>query len=414
MIKVLKFGGASIKNAEAIENVFSIINTFKDDDVVIVFSALGKVTNMLEEVVDRYVQKSSTVYEKLQEVKDLHYNLINKMFDQDHDIFNIVNNLFLEIEWVLEEDPNTEISYDYDQIVSVGELLSSNIISAFLKLNNFENQLIDARDIIKTDNQFQNASIDWSLTTEAIKRHIIRFPVITQGFIGCTSENFTTTLGREGSDFTAAIIANILDAGKLIIWKDVDGVLNADPRFFDKTILLDHISFTEAIELAFYGAKVIHPKTIQPLQKKDIPLQVRSFNNLKNNGTLINSDKINNKRPSYIVKENQVLISISDKDLSFIIEEHLSFIFSLLSKYNIRVNLMQNSAVSFSICIDNEKYKVPELLGELTKRFNVFYNDKVMLYTIRHYNDVSVDTLIKGKQILLEQKSRNTVQYIIS
>ena len=414
MIKVLKFGGASIKNTEAIENVASIINTFKDDDIVIVFSALGKVTNMLEEVVDLYVKRSSKVYEKLQEVKDLHYNLINKMFDKDNDVFNIVDNLFLEIEWVLEENPNIEVSYDYDQIVSVGELLSSNIMSAFLQLNNFENQLIDARDIIKTDNQFQNARIDWDVTSEAIKKCLVKFPVITQGFIGCTSENFTTTLGREGSDFTAAIIASILDASTLIIWKDVDGVLNADPRFFDKTMLLDHISFTEAIELAFYGAKVIHPKTIQPLQKKDIPLQVRSFINLDNNGTIINSDKIDNKIPSYIVKKNQVLISISDEDLSFIIEEHLSWIFSLLSKYNIRLNLMQNSAVSFSICIDNEKYRVPQLLDELTRRFHVFYNNKVTLYTIRHYDDVSIDNLIKGRKILLEQKSRHTVQYIIS
>ena len=414
MIKVLKFGGVSIKDAESISNVITILNTYRNDNVVVVFSALGKVTNMLEELVDLYVNRSLLVTDKLEEIKQKHYNIINNFFLKDNEIYDVVDNLFLEIEWVLEEESNIDFSYDYDQIVSIGELLSSNIMSSLLKLNNFDNSLIDARDIIKTDNQHQNAKINWNLTETSIKEKVVKFPVVTQGFIGCTSENFTTTLGREGSDFTAAILAYVLDACKLIIWKDVNGVLNADPRFFNKTMLLDNISFTEAIELAFYGAKVIHPKTIQPLQKKGIPLQVRSFIDIENKGTLINDTEQSNNVPSYIVKENQVLISISDNDLSFIVEKHLSWIFSLLSKHNIRLNLMQNSAVSFSICIDNNKHKVPKFINELSKRFSIYYNECLTLYTIRHYTDSSIEFITKDKEILLEQKSRNTVQFVIS
>tara|TARA_B110000196_G_scaffold317713_1_gene331424 strand:+ start:818 stop:2062 length:1245 start_codon:yes stop_codon:yes gene_type:complete len=414
MIKVLKFGGVSIKDAESISNVITILNTYRNDNVVVVFSALGKVTNMLEELVDLYVNRSLLVTDKLEEIKQKHYNIINNFFLKDNEIYDVVDNLFLEIEWVLEEESNIDFSYDYDQIVSIGELLSSNIMSSLLKLNNFDNSLIDARDIIKTDNQHQNAKINWNLTETSIKEKVVKFPVVTQGFIGCTSENFTTTLGREGSDFTAAILAYVLDACKLIIWKDVNGVLNADPRFFNKTMLLDNISFTEAIELAFYGAKVIHPKTIQPLQKKGIPLQVRSFIDIENKGTLINDTEQSNNVPSYIVKEHQVLISISDNDLSFIVEKHLSWIFSLLSKYNIRLNLMQNSAVSFSICIDNNKHKVPKFINELSKRFSIYYNECLTLYTIRHYTDSSIEFITKDKEILLEQKSRNTVQFVIS
>ena len=414
MIQILKFGGASIKDAQSIINVAKILSNYKKDNIVIVFSAIGKITNLLEELVELYVSKSSLIDDKFNDVKQIHYNIIKELFPLDNEIYNIVENLFIEIDWVLEEEPNTNFSYDYDQIVSVGELLSSNILSSFLKINDFSNIFIDARDCIKTDNQHQNAIIDWDFTDISIKEKIVDFPVITQGFIGCTSENFTTTLGREGSDFTAAILAYSLDASGVTIWKDVDGVLNADPRFFSKTHLLDNISFTEAIELAFYGAKVIHPKTIQPLQKKSIPLQVRSFIKLDNIGTLINDTEKDKKIPSYIVKENQVLVSISDNDLSFIIEEHLSWIFSLMSKYNIRLNLMQNSAVSFSICIDNDKYKVPKFIKDLSKNFSVFYNTSLTLYTIRHYTDDSIKFITKDNKVLLEQKSRNTVQFVIS
>lgn len=414
MTKVLKFGGASIQDVDSIKNVVSIIQSFKNQKIVVVFSAIANVTNLLEKVVDEFVEKDSNPLVTLNQIKEFHDNILIDLFEKEHIIFDTVNNLFLEIEWVLEEEYNNEYSYNYDQIVSVGELLSTNILSAYLKLNDFSNNLLDARDIFKTDNQYQSANIDWELTDKCIREKLEDFPIITQGFIGCTSENFTTTLGREGSDFTAAVLANVLNAEQVIIWKDVEGVLNADPRFFSDTKLIKQLSFTDAIELAYYGAKVIHPKTIQPLKEKKIPLYVRSFKNVNKPGTIINGESCHNKNPSYIVKENQVLISISDLDLSFIIEEHLSYIFMLLSKFNITINLMQNSAVSFSICVDNNNYKIPLLIEEISKKFSVYYNKDLNLYTIRYYNNESISKVINDKKIFLEQKSRNTVQFITS
>ena len=282
MTKVLKFGGASIKDVDSIKNVVSIIQSFKNQKLVIVFSAIANVTNMLEKVVDEFVKQDSNPLVSLNQIKELHHNILIDLFEKEHIIFDTVNNLFLEIEWVLEEEYNNEYSYNYDQIVSVGELLSTNILSSYLELNDFNNNLLDARDVFKTDNQYQSAKINWELTDKCIKEKIKDFPVVTQGFIGCTSENFTTTLGREGSDFTAAVLANVLNAECVIIWKDVEGVLNADPRFFSETELIKQLSFTDAIELAYYGAKVIHPKTIQPLKEKKIPLHVRSFKDVIN------------------------------------------------------------------------------------------------------------------------------------
>ena len=414
MTKVLKFGGASIQDVDSIKNVVSIIQSFKNQKIVVVFSAIANVTNLLEKVVDEFVEQDSNPLVTLNHIKEFHNNILIDLFEKEHIIFDTVNNLFLEIEWVLEEEYNNEYSYNYDQIVSVGELLSTNILSAYLKLNDFSNNLLDARDIFKTDNQYQSANIDWELTDKCVREKLEDFPIITQGFIGCTSENFTTTLGREGSDFTAAVLANVLNAEQVIIWKDVEGVLNADPRFFSETKLIKQLSFTDAIELAYYGAKVIHPKTIQPLKEKKIPLYVRSFKNVNKPGTIINGESCHNKNPSYIVKENQVLISISDLDLSFIIEEHLSYIFMLLSKFNITINLMQNSAVSFSICVDNNNYKIPLLIEEISKKFSVYYNTDLNLYTIRYYDDESISKVINNKKIFLEQKSRNTVQFITS
>jgi aspartate kinase len=369
---------------------------------------------MLEKVVDEFVKQDSNPLVTLNQIKELHHKILIDLFEKEHIIFDTINNLFLEVEWVLEEEYNNEYSYNYDQIVSIGELLSTNILSAYLNLNNFSNNLIDARDFIKTNNQYQSAKINWLLTEKCVREKIVDLPVITQGFIGCTSENFTTTLGREGSDFTAAVLANILDAENVIIWKDVDGVLNADPRYFSDTKLIKQLSFTDAIELAYYGAKVIHPKTIQPLKEKKIPLYVKSFKKINKSGTVINSESCKNRKPSYIVKENQVLISISDVDLSFIIEEHLSYIFMLLSNFNITINLMQNSAVSFSICVDNHSYKIPLLIEEISKKFSVYYNMDLSLYTIRYYDDESISKVISDKKIFLEQKSRNTVQFITS
>jgi len=414
MTKVFKFGGTSIKDVYNIKRTAEILVKYASEDLVVVFSAMGKITNILEEVVEEYIQKNGQAEDKLQLVKDFHTDLLGELFESNHAIYNEVNNLFVEIEWVLEDEPNPNYAFNYDQIVSVGELLSTKIMSTYLNENSFKNSWVDARDIIRTDNKYRNAKIDWEQTISSCKKNINSFPIITQGFIGCTSENFTTTLGREGSDFTAAILAFSLDAEQVIIWKDVDGVLNADPRFFEETEQLMSIPFEEAIELAYYGAKVMHPKTIQPLQKKSIPLEVKSFLNPKKEGSIIGDfESITPFVPSYIVKENQILISIADKHLSFIVEEHLSSIFSLFSNFGARVNMMQNSAVSFSFCIDNDSHKIPELLDALKKNFKVYFNENLIMYTIRHYNEDSISKLLINKELLLEQKSRHTIHLVV-
>ena len=413
MIKVFKFGGASIMDVQNIKNVGNILQEYANQELVIVFSAMGKVTNMLENVVDSYVQKSTNTNIVLQKVKDFHSIILRGIFKESHPIFDIVNNLFVEIEWVLEDEPNQDYAYDYDQIVSVGEFLSTQIMSAYLQQVGFENTWLDVRDLIRTDNTHRNAKIDWETTTDLIKRNVKTKHSITQGFLGCTSENFTSTLGREGSDFSAAILAFCLEASEVVIWKDVPGMMNADPKYFPNAKLLSQVSFDEAIELAFYGAKVIHPKTIQPLKQKNIPLRIKSFIKPEAEGSIVKSkiDKMSDM-PSFIVKENQILISISDVDLSFIVGNHMNQIFSLLAKNNVEVNLMQNSAVSFSICVDNDLHKIPQLIKDFQQFYVVLYNADLSLFTIRHYNDNSFDSFLQDKDVVLEQKSRNTIQLI--
>lgn len=414
MIKIFKFGGTSIKDIENIKRVAEILDDYSDDSLIIVFSAMGKVTNMLEEVTEAYVKKNGKAENKLKVVKDFHAHLIDTLFESDNSIYNEVNNLFVEIEWVLEDEPNPDFSFNYDQIVSIGEMLSTKIMSAYLSEKGFKNSWLDARGIIRTDNKYRNAKIDWKQTITFCKDKITYFPIITQGFIGGTSENFTTTLGREGSDFTAAILAFALDVKQVIIWKDVDGVLNADPRFFEDTEQLMKIPFKEAIELAYYGAKVMHPKTIQPLQRKSIPLEVKSFINPNKDSSIIGDfENVEPFVPSYIVKENQILISVSDNNLSFIVEEHLSSIFTLFAKYGVRVNMMQNSAISFSVCVNNDRHKVPTLLTALKENFEVHFNENLIMYTIRRYDEDSIAKLLINKELVLEQKSQNTIHLVV-
>jgi len=414
MYKIFKFGGASIENVARIKGVGEILLSYNKNKLVVVFSAMGKVTNMLEDLVDCYINEKDNVFHQLQKVKNFHNEIINELFDEKHSVRNVVNNLFLEIEWVLEEKPNYQPSYDYDQIVSIGEFLSTNIMHSYLMQIGFENTLYDARDLIRTDNTYRNAKIDWSLTNNLIKKKVKEKHCITQGFIGCTSENFTTTLGREGSDFSAAIIAYALESEQVIIWKDVSSMMNADPKYFHDVKPIEKISYDEVIELAYYGAKIIHPRTIQPLKKKNIPLYIKSFIDRDSVGTMVFENlEIESSIPLYILKNNQILISISDRSLAFIVENHMSKIFSLLASYSVEVNMMQNSAVSFSICVDNDKYKIPKLINSLQEYFEVFYNDNLVLYTIRHYTDSSVSELIANKNVLLEQKTRNTLQIIV-
>ena len=390
------------------------MTSYADNKLIIVFSAMGKVTNMLEAIVDAYFQKNTDPNIELQKVKDFHVNILNNLFDSKNSVFDDVNNLFVEIEWILEEEAHQSYEYTYDQIVSIGEFLSTKIMYAYLQKIGLKNNLLDARDLIKTNNAYRNAKVDWEATLSCIKNQIQGKNYITQGFLGCTSENFTTTLGREGSDFTAAILAFALDAKEVVIWKDVPGMMNADPKYFDSPQLLERISFDEAIELAFFGAKVIHPKTIQPLKSKNIPLFIKSFLNPEDKGSQITGQvKTTPEVPSFIIKENQILISVSDTALSFIVETHMSKIFSLLAKYGIAVNMMQNSAVSFSICVDDDKYRIPELITELQNDFQVYYNRNLSLCTIRHYKQNSTIDFLAGKEVLLEQRSRNTLQLVV-
>jgi len=423
-MKVFKFGGASVKDAEAVKNVARILSTFPNEEIVVVLSAMGKTTNALEKVVKAYYEgKDAQV--ALQEIKDFHYEIIAELFhENEHPIYALINNTFVELEWAIEDPVSLAFDQIYDQIVSVGELLSSQIVSEYLSLCGIKNKWVDARDFIKTDDTYREGKLDWELSEKLTKEVIISqmqqleknatgTVVITQGFIGSTSENFNITLGREGSDYTAAIIAYALDAEEVIIWKDVPGVLNADPKWFSNTVMLEHLSYQDAIELAYYGATIIHPKTIKPLQNKNIPLYVKSFLNPASRGTVISNEQDRISVPSFIFKVNQILISISPKDFSFIVEENLTGIFSLFADLHVKINVMQNSAISFSVCCDYDESKTPRLIEELRKYYKVLYNENLELVTIRYYDQATIDRVIESKQIILEQKSRTTAQLVM-
>lgn len=418
-MQVFKFGGVSVKDANSIKNVADILNNKANEPTLVVISAMGKMTNKLEELVNAYFYKSSDSLLIFQEIKEYHFNIINHLFiNKNKSIFNEIENVFLEILWAIEEDPSNSYNFYYDQIVSQGEILSTKIISAYLNEIILLNIWIDARDIIQTDNSYREANVDYLLSKDLTFAQIIPLfnqykIIITQGFIGGTSENYTTTLGREGSDYTAALLAYFLDAKQIVIWKDVPGVLNADPKYFNNTKKIDEMSYHDAIELTYYGTSVIHPKTIKPLQNKNIPLFVRSFLKPNDTGTVIKNLNKRNTATSYIFKTDQLLISIQPKDFSFIAEENLSLIFSMFSKNNIRVNMMQNSAISFSVCIDNDKYKFNNLILELQNQFKVYYNDNVQLMTIRNYDQETITKLSENKIILIEQRSRNNYQMVI-
>lgn len=415
-MKVFKFGGASVKNAEAVKNVCAILKRFPDEPLTVVVSAMDKTTNALEKVAHAYHQKNDNATDLLNEVRTFHINVMNDLFpDASHPVHDLVNNLFLEVDWILEETPSKGFDFCYDQIVSIGELISTRIISEYLNICGIENQWMDARDLIHTDNTYRDAGVDWELTcrqTNLLLRKI-KGITVTQGFIGSTSENFSVTLGREGSDYTAAILAHCLDAEAVYIWKDVPGVLNADPKYFNDAQKLERMSYHDAVELAYFGASVIHPKTIKPLENKDIPLYVKSFIHPEQTGTLIGKD-VQTKPliPSFIFKDNQMLISISAKDFSFIAEESLSKIFGLFANYGAKINLMQNSAISFSVCIDYDSLKTAPLIDELMVNYKILYNTGLQLYTIRHYYPSTIEMLTTGKEVLLEQRSRHTAQFV--
>ena len=416
-MQVFKFGGASVKDAEGIVNLINVLNTVNYKDTIIVVSAMGKTTNALEKIIESYFKNKSKVSFEILSLKEFHLEIIKKLFNGNVNDCEIeAQRIFEELQVFLKSNKSPDYSFVYDQVVCFGELLSTTIIHYFMKYKDLDSFWLDARNCIKTDDYYRSANLNWELTqkniVEQVRQHSL---VVTQGFIGSSLNNFSTTLGREGSDYTAAIFAYALNAKSVTIWKDVPGVLNGDPRVFQNTKLLNQISYREAIELAYYGASVIHPKTLQPLQRKEIPLYVKSFENPDASGTTISKGKaVEPSIPCYIVKKNQVLLRLSSIDFSFIVEENISYIFSLLHEYQMPVELIQNSAISFSVCINNKYKRLEELVLVLRSRFNVEVTEEVDLYTIRHF-DSSASKFIQNieKPILLEQRTQQTTQFIV-
>ena len=415
-MKVFKFGGASVKNADAVRNAVKVLNEVGYEDTLVVISAMGKMTNAMEKVVKAYFENKNTLTPAIQDVIDFHKVILTDLFENpNHPVHEKVKLLFDEVKGFLTWNKSPKYAFVYDQVVGYGELVSTTIISEYLNEVGLTNSWLDVRNLIKTDNNYRDAKVNWDRTQDEVSKQVDMSKLnITQGFLGSDENNFTTTLGREGSDYTAAILAYCLNAESVTIWKDVPGVLNADPRNFEQTQLLDRISYREAIELAFYGASVIHPKTLQPLQRKEIPLNVKSFVNPKGSGTMVGKgEDISPKIPCFIVKKNQVLIKLSSLDFSFIVENNISEIFKLFHDHRMKVDLIQNSAISFSVCLDNKFNGLQSMLNELKRKFKVVCHEEVSLYTIRHFDDDAVKTLQNGRSVLVEQRGKETVQLVV-
>ncbi|WP_018621958.1 aspartate kinase [Spirosoma luteum] len=410
-MRVFKFGGASVKDANGIRNVAEIIKTQCPSEVVVV-SAMGKTTNALEELVAAYMnQQTERIQATLSTVKSYHTAIMNELEGD----FGAVHETFCFLEECVAVKPVCSYNETYDQIVSLGEILSTQIIVAYLKAHYVPVMWFDARQLIRTDTNFREGRVDWQETARRISETLVGKGVkITQGFIGQSANGRTVTLGRDGSDYTAAIFAYCLNAESVTIWKDVPGVLNADPKWFDETVLLDTITYQDAIELAYYGATVIHPKTIKPIQNKGIPLHVKSFLTPDAPGTTIGNFKQHLLTPSFIFKVNQVLISLHPNDFSFIAEDNLSHIFGRFAMAGVKINLMQNTAISFSVVVDDDPDRIPRLLGQLKDDFRVSYNENLELITIRYYDQATIDRVLVHKKLLLEQKSRYTVQLVVT
>ena len=414
-MRVFKFGGASVKDAEGIKNVYDVLQKVGYEDVLLVVSAMGKTTNALELVIKNYFDKSAELKSSVQEVKKYHNQILLDLFeDEKNEVFSVVNSQFADLEYFLAHNKSPNYNFVYDQIVSYGELISTTILSQFMNFMGIKTQWLDVRNYIKTDANYRDAEVDWDLTQKNISNNVKRKILnITQGFLGSDENNFTTTLGREGSQNTAAIFAYCLNAESVTIWKDVPGVMNADPRYFENASLLNQISYREAIELAFYGATVIHPKTLQPLQKKEIPLYVKSFINPLLKGTSVSRGAdLEPHLPCFIVKRDQLLISLSSIDFSFIMEENISEIFALFHQFKLKVNLIQNSAISFSVCVEDKFGNFKDMNAILSKKFKVDFNENVTLYTIRHFDEAASQTVEENKVVLLKQVSRETMQVV--
>jgi aspartate kinase len=416
-MKVFKFGGASVRDANSVRNIASILKSYSNN-LVVVISAMGKTTNALERVLHAHLSGDrKTAASELKDIRDFHYRIAGELIPiEEHPLFIELDNIFSVLEKKLENKSSTVYNQEYDQVVSWGEIISTIIVSNFLAYAGLANQWTDAREYLKTDGTFREGRVDWDMSTRLIKE---RFSFnntslyITQGFIGSTVNNLITTLGREGSDYTAAILAYVLSAESVTVWKDVPGVLNADPKWFDDTIRLEKISYVDAIELAYYGASVIHPKTIQPLKNKGIRLYVKSFLHPDDPGTVIGEEDYEKLIPSFIFKMDQVLIHVYPVDFSFIAEDNLEKIFRCFAGYGLKVNLMQNSAVSFDVCVNNDHSRIPGVIEDLGKEFRVSFSTGLELITIRYYDEDTIARVLVNKDLLLAQRTKTTIQMVV-
>ena len=413
-MKVFKFGGASVKNSESIRNILNIISSYKTNDLIVVVSAMDKTTNALELVVKMYLENNQGYIHKVDEIFTFHEGICLDLFPKNHDVFSGLRKLITKIVSFLKNNKSPNYSFVYDQVVSYGELISTFIINNYFMEEKLNPNFIDARNCIKTDSNYREGNIIWDNTNENIRSHVkINQLNLTQGFIASDKNNFNVTLGREGSDYSAAIFAYAINAESLTIWKDVEGLLNGDPKYFKNTKLIKNISYSEAIELAFYGASVIHPKTLQPVQKKEIPLYVKSFEKPNQKGTEINKNlDLSPKVPCYIFKNNMIFIKIFSLDFSFAIDKNLSHIFKKIDEFKMKVDIIQNSAISFSICLFDKYNQIDNLIKSLEGKFKIEVYKNISLYTIRHFDEQAIKVVSKGKKLLLEQRSEKTVKLI--
>jgi aspartate kinase len=415
-MKVYKFGGASVRDALSIRNLTGIVSG-ADGDLVVVVSAFGKTTNALENVLKTWLAGDPDYITGLEEIFKYHHSVLNELFTGVNNVSAAIDNSFAGLREYLQKGKTGNFDYEYDQVVSYGEIWSTIIVAGFLATIVPETEWIDIREHLLTDDRFRDANVLWGESAGRLQS-VIDFKrsriYVTQGFIGGTVAGQTTTLGREGSDYTAAIVASILDAESVIVWKDVPGILNADPKWLPDALKLNEISYREAVEMAFSGAKVIHPKTIKPLHNKNIPLFVRSFISPGEAGTIIKSDPaIEERIPVFIKKEDQILISILPKDFSFVMGDNLSLIFHSFKVHGIKVNLVEASAVSIDVCLDDERPRVNALIEDLRSDFTAVYNERVELLSVRHHNPEAVERIIRGREILIEQRTRSTVRFVV-
>jgi aspartate kinase len=422
-MKVFKFGGASVKDAPAIENLKNILQRYENEQLVVVISAMGKTTNFLEKVLDAYYHAPENVPSLVAELRARHESVAEQLMGADNPFLPHSEWIFARLDEQLRRPTSDNFDYDYDRIVSFGEMLSTTLIAIYLNTQGLETQWLDARKLVRTDNTYREGHVDWAVTEKLVRNAVVpyfrersRGIVLTQGFIAGTAENQTTTLGREGSDYSAAILAYTLDAESVTVWKDVPGILNADPKRFPNAVKIDTLTYHETVELAYYGASVIHPKTLKPLHNKQIPLYVKSFFHPENEGSKISQEADSVGVPSYIVKDNQLLISVSPRDFSIIGVENLSKILDIFSDYRVKINMIQNSALTFSVCTDNVPLRLQPCIEALNEEFIVKFNDGIRLVTIRHYDEQSERAVLEmysNDEVLLRQDSRHTIQLVL-